>query len=315
MEKDYTRFLSGPKNRKNRIRIAILSFVLLVLGTSLFFLADRYLIDHVESKVTTAAAAASTKNAAYTADDWNYQSSTINIAIKKVETGTGTNKVTYYVADVQLTAVTNLRSAFAQNEYGRNIVEDTSEIAENNDAILAINGDYYGFRNDGVLIRNGILYRNVPTRTGLAIYKDGEVSVYDETQTDGSSLIASGVWHTLSFGPALIENGKIDSNLSQVKIDNNFGNRSIQGSNPRTGIGMISPNHYIFVVVDGRMANYSRGVTLSEFAQIFFDYGCTEAYNLDGGGSSTMYFMGRVVNNPLGKSDERAISDILYISE
>ncbi|MNI92144.1 hypothetical protein D3C73_1499040 [compost metagenome] len=56
-------------------------------------------------------------------------------------------------------------------------------------------------------------------------------------------------------------------------------------------------------------------MTLTEFAQVFADLGCTEAYNLDGGGSSTMYFMGRVVNNPLGKNRERGVSDILYVKE
>jgi exopolysaccharide biosynthesis protein len=87
----------------------------------------------------------------------------------------------------------------------------------------------------------------------------------------------------------------------------------IQGTNPRTGIGILSNNHFVFVVVDGRDPGYSRGVTLAEFAQIFKDLGCTTAYNLDGGGSSTMYFMGEVVNNPSQKHGERAVSDILYV--
>ena len=67
--------------------------------------------------------------------------------------------------------------------------------------------------------------------------------------------------------------------------------------------------------IDGRSSGYSRGVTLTEFARIFESLGCTQAYNLDGGGSSTLYFQGRVVNNPLGRSQERGVSDILYISE
>jgi len=139
------------------------------------------------------------------------------------------------------------------------------------------------------------------------------MQAFDETDVSSSSLLADGVLHTLSFGPVLIKNGAVVENFDRVSVDSNFGNRAIQGSNPRTGIGMISANHYVFVVVDGRMANYSKGMTLSEFADVFADLGCTEAYNLDGGGSSTMYFMDRVVNNPAGKQDERAISDILYI--
>nr|WP_258168848.1 phosphodiester glycosidase family protein [Paenibacillus sp. AR247] len=71
----------------------------------------------------------------------------------------------------------------------------------------------------------------------------------------------------------------------------------------------------MFVVVDGRQQNYSRGMTLNEFANLFEDLGATEAYNLDGGGSSTMYFMGRVVNSPGGKGQERGVSDIIYVGE
>lgn len=125
----------------------------------------------------------------------------------------------------------------------------------------------------------------------------------------------NGVWNTLSFGPALLQNSDIVENLGSVEIDNNLGNHSIQGSNPRTGVGIISANHFVFIVVDGRNQGYSRGLKLNEFALLFQSLGCTDAYNLDGGGSSTMYFHGRVVNNPLGRGQERGTSDILFIGD
>lgn len=68
-------------------------------------------------------------------------------------------------------------------------------------------------------------------------------------------------------------------------------------SNPRTAIGIIDECHYILVVSDGRTSE-SEGLSLYELATIMQDYGCTTAYNLDGGGSSTMYFLGEVVNKP-----------------
>jgi exopolysaccharide biosynthesis protein len=111
----------------------------------------------------------------------------------------------------------------------------------------------------------------------------------------------------------LVKNSAAITDFNNTTVDTNFGNRSIQKSNPRTGVGIISPNHYVFVVVDGRSSGYSIGMTLAEFAQVFEDLSCSDAYNLDGGGSSTMYFMGRVVNSPLGKGTERGVSDILYI--
>lgn len=287
----------------------------------LYSLADRYLIEHVEVKIAAEETpVADTNNSTVDTeqvqqDDWNYSSADTTIQITKVETGSGSDKITYYVADVQLEQASLLQSAFAKNAFGRNITENTSTIAEANNAIFAINGDYYGFRDDGVIIRNGTLYRDEPTRDALALLSDGTMKSYNEEQLSSSDLLAEGVTQTYSFGPTLVKDGAIADDFDKVVIDTNFGNRSIQGSNPRTGIGMIAPNHYVFVVVDGRKENYSKGMTLSEFAQVFQDLGTTEAYNLDGGGSSTMYFMGRVVNNPQGRQQERGVSDILYIAE
>lgn len=223
--------------------------------------------------------------------------------------------MTYFVADVLLSEATQLSNAFADNQFGRNIIAYTSDIAEENNAIFAINGDYYGFREDGIIIRNGVTYRDEPARTGLAILLDGSMQIYDETQTSAEELLTQGVWNTLSFGPALVDDYEVISNNGKIAIDTNFGNHTIEGNQPRTGIGIIDENHFIFIVVDGRSRGYSNGISLNEFAQMFIDLGCSEAYNLDGGGSATMYFMGRVVNNPLGKNKERGTSDILYIKE
>jgi exopolysaccharide biosynthesis protein len=212
-----------------------------------------------------------------------------------------------------LTDATVLRSAFANNEFGTNIVEYTSDIAADNDAVFAINGDYYGFRETGIVVRNGVVYRDEGARDGLAFYRDGSVKVYDETATGADDLVAAGVWNTLSFGPAIVEAGAVVDGIEDVEVDTNVGNHSIQGDQPRTGIGVIDANHLVFVVVDGRSEGYSEGVALPELAAIFTGLGAVTAYNLDGGGSSTMYFNGSLVNDPLGRGQERGTSDILYI--
>lgn len=303
--------------KKKLLLITIL--LLAVIGTVIYLLADRYLIEHVEITLTdqTSDSMASTKQAATAVkyDDWNYSSSKTNISIKKVEAGSGADQITYFVADIQLADAAGLQSAFADDSFGRNIIAYTSTIAEEKHAIFAINGDYYGFRNDGVIIRNGTLFRDEPTRDAMALLSDGTMQSYDEEELSSSDLLAEGALNTYSFGPVLVKDGEAVDDFTKISIDSNFGNRSIQDSNPRTGIGMIAPNHYLFIVVDGRKSNYSKGMTLTEFAKLFADLGATEAYNLDGGGSSTMYFMGRVVNNPLGKSKERGVSDILYIAD
>ncbi|WP_339247473.1 phosphodiester glycosidase family protein [Paenibacillus sp. FSL R10-2796] len=303
--------------------LIVMIIVLLLLGTVIYSLADRYLIEHVEVVVADDAATTSSSGATAvtaaevnaTSDDWNYSSDDIQIQIDQVQTGSGSDQITYFVADIVLKEASSLRTAFADNSFGTNITEDTSDIASANHAIFAINGDYYGFRNDGVIIRNGTVYRDDPVRDAMALFDDGTMQTYNEEEISSSELLAQGATDTLSFGPILIQDGEIASDFSNVKIDTNFGNHSIQNANPRTAVGMIAPNHYVFVVVDGRNEGYSRGMTLTELADVMSDLGATEAYNLDGGGSSTMYFMGRVVNNPQGKNKERGVSDILYIKE
>ena len=85
-------------------------------------------------------------------------------------------------------------------------------------------------------------------------------------------------------------------------------------SNPRTAIGIIDENHYIIIVSDGRTSE-SQGLSLYEMAEVMKSYGVKTAYNLDGGGSSTMYFNSQVINKPTtnGNISERAVSDIVYI--
>lgn len=244
----------------------------------------------------------------------SYESGTLAITVSQVVEGSGDDQITYYVADVVAADATQLAGGFANNQFGENIIDNTSDIAAMYDAVFAVNGDYYGFRSSGIVIRNGVLFRDDGARTGLAIYADGTMEVYDETTTTGEELISAGVWNTLSFGPALLDDGAVVDGIEDVEVDTNFGNHSIQGEQPRTGIGLIAPDHFVFVVVDGRSDGYSRGVTMTEFAEIFQDLGATVAYNLDGGGSSTMYFQGEVVNNPLGKGNERGTSDILYFA-
>ena len=157
------------------------------------------------------------------------------------------------------------------------------------------------------------MYRSEGARRGLALHRDGTMRLYDETATDADALVAEGVWHTLSFGPGLVEDGAVVAGIDDVEVDTNFGNHSVQGNQPRTAIGLVEANHLLLVVVDGRSTGYSRGLGMNELAQMFVDRGATVAYNLDGGGSSTMVFDGDLVNDPLGRGRERGTSDILYI--
>jgi exopolysaccharide biosynthesis protein len=315
---------SNPRPRKRRVRralVAATTALTVAAGGGTAWALDRFVVDHVQIADVAAYEAeqssgtdASSLSTGGTVTGSTYTSDGATVEISSVVTGSGDSTVTYYVADVTLTDATVLQSAFANNEFGTNIVENTSAIAEDNGAVFAINGDYYGFRDTGIVIRNGVVYRDEGAREGLAFYRDGTVQVYDETTTSADELVAAGVWNTLSFGPAILEDSEVVDGIEDVEVDTNVGNHSIQGDQPRTAVGVIDANHLVFVVVDGRSPGYSEGVTLPELADIFQDLGATTAYNIDGGGSSTMYFDGEVVNDPLGKGEERGTSDILYIA-
>ena len=215
-----------------------------------------------------------------------------------------------YVADIYVHDARYLKTYLAQNSYGKNIVDKTSNMAEKLSAILAINGDYYGAREKGYVLRNGIIYRSTvsPNQEDLVIYQDGTMNIISESEVSVSKLQEDGVYNLLSFGPGLISNSLI------TVSENDEVNRSMR-SNPRTAIGKISYNHYLFIVSDGR-TNESQGLSLYELATFMKQLNCVTAYNLDGGGSSTMYFNGNIINNPVSKSkksSERSVSDIVYI--
>jgi exopolysaccharide biosynthesis protein len=249
---------------------------------------------------TLSSSAATTTDTSYS--DGNI---TINITTDRVD---GT---TVYVADIQVTSVEYLKAALAGSTYGKNVTAVTSSIASSNNAILAINGDYYGARDSGYVVRNGTLYRSDSAgsdQEDLVVYSDGSFDIVNEGDVTAEELVQNGAWQVFSFGPGLIDGGELT-----VSADSEVG-RSMT-SNPRTAIGEISPLHYVMVVADGRTSE-STGLSLYQLAEYMQSLGVQTAYNLDGGGSSTMYWNGQVINNPTTTGNsikERKVSDIVYI--
>jgi len=214
-----------------------------------------------------------------------------------------------YVAEVWVNSIEYIKAAFANGAYGKNIKSKTSKIAENNNAILAINGDFYGAREQGYVIRNGILYRDKAgeDRQDLVILSDGSFLIVNERDYTAEELLELGAWQVFSFGPGLLVDGEITVEAGQ-EVDISM------ASNPRTAIGVAENGHYFFVVSDGRTTE-SSGLSLLQLAEFMKSLGADTAYNLDGGGSSTMYFDGQVINKPTtsGTIKERNVSDIVYI--
>lgn len=233
------------------------------------------------------------------------------IVVTKTVKGTEDDKLTFFTADLLLNDIRELKTCFAQDSFGENVYEKTSDMAERCRAVFAVNGDCYGWRDNGIVIRNGELFRDRPARTGLVLYGDGRMENYEETLTTGQEMADRQAWITFSFGPVLVHDNET---LIKKKESYTVDIKDISPNCPRTAIGKVSDHHFIFVVVDGRQPGYSKGIHLNELADLMQSMGCQEAYNLDGGASSTMYFKGQVVNHPSSHLGERNISDCIFIN-
>ena len=232
----------------------------------------------------------------------------LSISIARFE---NPGKLVYFVCDVQVKSYEALTTAFV-NEKRVSATDLMENIAAKNDAVLAINCDFCGDHESGVIIRNGIKYRAKKTNKldMLIIDREGNFTLHydrsgDDAETLCNELLAQDVWQTIEFGPALVENGEA------LPLDNKthvISTRSTQ-LEPRTGIGQIGENHYIVIVVEGRRDGYSDGISLQGLQQLFLQYGARTAINLDGGGSTKLYFYGQVINRP--SSPSREVSDAL----
>ncbi len=237
--------------------------------------------------------------------DTSYRSENIAITIERRESLDAKNRPqVYFIADIYIRDIECLSTAFAENTFGKSYNDRVTTIAHDNGAIFAINGDYYGAREKGVVIRNGNVYRSSTFEDVCIIYYDGVMETMSAREFDLNEAIARGAYQAFSFGPELLdENGNVFKEY----------NHEVFGANPRCAIGYFEPGHYCCIVADGRRDEYSVGLTLRELAQVFADLGCVSAYNLDGGATAMMVFMNKIVNDPYGGG--RDVSDIVYIRE
>ena len=308
-------------NRKRKQQLLCIIFIIILCMVYEIWLGPRLALLNGRSVTEAQAAqkaqveAQDTQNVTMQKDAQLQIGEPAKITIEKKELGADKNHITYYLVDLQLSDATQLQTALAHDTYGTDIKDTLSNMAEEHDAYFAVNGDFYGYRQDGIVIRDGVLYRDEPTdRNCLVLYRDGTAETIKESDTTGQELLDNGAWNVFSFGPVLVRDGRQEPNLTDAyKVD--AVNVSISGVEPRTGIGYLGKNHFLILVVDGRQEGYSRGMNFEEMAKVFEEAGCELAYNLDGGGSVTLYQDGQIINSPcplVGK--ERNISDILYVS-
>lgn len=266
------------------------------------------------------------------ASDYSYQSDELKIAVNKVED----DGVTYYVADIWMRNVNCFRTAFSSGKY-RGKRESAEKIARDNNAILAVNGDFL----NGLAIRNGELFRQAevrptptpasdaafapgdngygmygaatltpvtdetarPERSTCVLYLDGTMATSEFENFSTKKAMKNGAWQGWQFGPTLVRDSKPQKDVKK------------QGRSPRCILGYYQPGHYCLIVIDGRQKGYSIGMNFDEMKELCIRMGMKEAYNLDGGGSAIMVFDGKIINRPSGKGDARKLLDMIVIGE
>ena len=243
----------------------------------------------------------------YAPGELSYDTERLTVSIEQKKK----DGMTYFVCDIRLSDVSQLRTAFAGDDFRSGIYEAVSDIADRYSPVLAINADFCRYHRDGVIIRNGEVLRrqNITKHHLLVVDKDGNLSAQtDRTGKQGlvaNKLEQAETWQTFEFGPVLVKDGQAAELPRSFYINCNDGYYE-----PRTAIGQKGPLHYVVIVVDGRRDGYSTGASIPQLQQLFLDEGVDFAFNLDGGGSTTLYFLGEVVNMPSG-GKERSVSDVI----
>ena len=242
--------------------------------------------------------------------DTSYKSANVSIEVQQVGAGTEDKPITYHLADIYIKDISSFRTAVAldykdQNEGERKNVMSTLQLSQITGALVAISGDNFAY-HQSIAVRNGVEWENkLPVFGDICVlYYDGTMETYPQElkRADVDAIYAKEPFQIWTFGPELLIDGQVPAQFANGK------------ANPLSAIGYYEPGHYCFVLVDGRQKGYSWGMTYPELAQVFFDLGCKVAFNLDGGDTAVMTYLGEWRSQP-EESSPRETSDILYIIE
>lgn len=238
----------------------------------------------------------------YTED--GYEDSTISVKVGHEQVGYSR----YNYAYVKIAHPSQLRTALG-GDVNKAYYASMYKMALRNNAIVAINGDFYPHRRGNLIIRQATTLQNGNGTDLDMLFIDfnGDFHLYHNNEVpQGIEEMKGNTYQAFSFGPALIIDGVIQDDLLDPDYD--FGLESV---NPRTAIGQLGPLEYLIVVVDGRRSS-SYGVTTQVLAEYMLEKGCKQAFNLDGGGTSYMFFQDRIYNLTTG--NHRSMYDILYFA-
>lgn len=215
------------------------------------------------------------------------------------------------VAEIKIADGSQIRRKLAEDTYGSSVQSYASKLAESANAVVAMNADFYGFRQIGVTVYQRQLFRFSPDRLdNCFINSKGDMlfmkagSITDEAQMY-QYIADNDILYSLSFGPILVDNGELQycSSYPIGEIDREYS---------RAGLGMVDDLHYVYMTVNHCNGQNPR-CNVNEFAEIMYSKGCYKAYNLDGGQTSEIVFNGQPVNY-IDFGAERTVTDIIYFA-
>jgi len=174
-----------------------------------------------------------------------------------------------------------------------------ANIAKKSGTVFAINSDFAHLRlqqkqRSGILIRDKVILAErtlahnkgtFPNLDNMALYPDGRMDVYASDAYTAKEYLEMGALDVLAFGPYLIMDGEM--NEAALK---KYG----RSNAPRTAVGMVEPGHYYAMMLEGRHSK-SRGAGITFLAERLKEKGCRTGFNLDGGQTATMVFMGEQI--------------------
>ena len=230
---------------------------------------------------------------------WSYRKEGLSITVTRKEDDTPR---VWYEAEIHASAEEPLHTYLSDGKRpGRKLVNPRT-LARQNQLVLAITDDFSGYRiqNDqrvGIVIREGMVLgsktrkstnrQSWPNLDTLAVFADGSMKANISDAYKADEYLEMGATNVFAFGPALVMDGEIPEYILDEKY--------YPYHEPRMAIGMIEPYHYMIVAVEGR-EDGSKGARNDWMAHKMQELGCTEALNLDGGGTAVLMFMGEVLN-------------------
>ena len=242
---------------------------------------------------------------AYLPEQTGYHDDSLDVRVETFRRHDTTVMAVY----VRLSDPSQLRTAMAAKPPSQKTMV-VSSMAKKNNAVLAINGDYFSFHQNGIVVRGGKTWRNRPDgkRDILIIDENGDFTILPQCEKEDFAGYAGTVMHAFCFGPGLVVDGKALTSLEHADVGN-----APAKATQRIALGQTGPLEYLILATEGPENKGSVGFTILQMAELCQEMGCINAYNLDGGSSSSVVLGGKKIN-ALSTGKIRPVGDCIYFA-